>query len=267
MGCWNATCMGFHLPILAGEPVIAFVLMENPYEPHGTYSTTEYTPILAIRGEYDEYGGLEEIKDRDAVLAMLRAIPDVKARSAKGRPSPYVPETVNDFIEKCSAGLYVAESSATGSTGRKAPLALRVVFMKPAFLDLAKTDPANRAFLDRLNRLAALDGISAAEPGFVGAMQMATQLDTCVSHESPHPVARRLLARNLIANPRYAASSYVDIATASCVLDDLRMAWHVPSGGGSQRSVSRMNGAFIDAYGNICAEMPNDDGPDDDEEE
>ena len=225
MGCWNATCMGFHLPILAGEPVIAFVLMENPYEPHGTYSTTEYTPILAIRGEYDEYGGLEEIKDRDAVLAMLRAIPDVKARSAKGRPSPYVPETVNDFIEKCSAGLYVAESSATGSTGRKAPLALRVVFMKPAFLD------------------------------------------TCASHESPHPVARRLLARNLIANPRYAASSYVDIATASCVLDDLRMAWHVPSGGGSQRSVSRMNGAFIDAYGNICAEMPNDNGPDDDEEE
>lgn len=67
MGCWNETCMISHLPIKAGEDVVAFVIAYTNWKEGSNasgvcYSTDVASPFgLPIFGKYDDYGGVEDI--------------------------------------------------------------------------------------------------------------------------------------------------------------------------------------------------------------
>ena len=67
MGCWNGTCMVSNLPIMAGEPVVGFIIVYSSFEDEKNFSGTCYPedrarPIsLPIYGVYDDYGSIEEI--------------------------------------------------------------------------------------------------------------------------------------------------------------------------------------------------------------
>lgn len=69
MGCWNGTCMISNLPIMAGDKV-KLVFLHAPYGGAGSvlnqsaycYPTGILSPaFLAITGEYDDYGTIENI--------------------------------------------------------------------------------------------------------------------------------------------------------------------------------------------------------------
>ena len=74
MGCWNGTCALTHLPIRHGEKVRAFILIPSHFNfkpAEGvdfsgggiTYSTDAYYPLtLGLKGEYNDYGGVEKVK-------------------------------------------------------------------------------------------------------------------------------------------------------------------------------------------------------------
>ncbi len=64
MGCWNETCMVSNLPICAGDRVVIIPIIENKSGDIGVYSTDYWAPFLPfVRGEYDDYGSIENAND------------------------------------------------------------------------------------------------------------------------------------------------------------------------------------------------------------
>lgn len=83
MGCWNATCMLTKLPILSGEPCFAVFMVPRDRDHQDTVdSTGMYRPITPlIRGNYDEYGGMEYIQNLDSVQRCLDGVEFRKSTS------------------------------------------------------------------------------------------------------------------------------------------------------------------------------------------
>lgn len=66
MGCWNGTCFFSGLPIIVGDPAVIFPI-----------TTDDCSSVLyPIYGEYDDYGGLINIKE-NAVTAKMVELFDV----------------------------------------------------------------------------------------------------------------------------------------------------------------------------------------------
>lgn len=60
MGCWNGTCGLSGLPIISGEEVYIFPIVES-YRDSFCYSTALYNPtIIPFRAKYNDYGAGEE---------------------------------------------------------------------------------------------------------------------------------------------------------------------------------------------------------------
>lgn len=72
MGCWNETCMLTRLPILEGERAAAVLLAQRPDIQDMSSPDCAFMPIsLPVVGEYNEYGGLENIQKDPAALHVL----------------------------------------------------------------------------------------------------------------------------------------------------------------------------------------------------
>lgn len=78
MGCWNGTCMVSGLPIVHGDPIVCLVIKQNT---SGTWGSECYCYAEAqlvshpIFGEYNDYGGIENIEDNpdnDKLLDFLK---------------------------------------------------------------------------------------------------------------------------------------------------------------------------------------------------
>lgn len=68
MGCWNETCAITQMPIHVGDPVVLVFLtkVDRHAENHNGFCHVNdiWTPkFLPVFGEYDDYGGLEEIQE------------------------------------------------------------------------------------------------------------------------------------------------------------------------------------------------------------
>lgn len=77
MGSWNGTCGLTQLPIQQGDKVALFVLKRDRFPSTSgggfVYSYNQYSPIcVPIFGEYDDYGGVENIyKNEEVAYAHL----------------------------------------------------------------------------------------------------------------------------------------------------------------------------------------------------
>ncbi len=102
MGCWNETCGITNLPILSDQPVRLFLLVgvADVNEGHAghCYSNDQWTPrFMAIKGKYDDYGGLEDIQEdwntRWIISELRDAITEVRLRTAGtiNIDNPYAP--------------------------------------------------------------------------------------------------------------------------------------------------------------------------------
>lgn len=97
MGSYKETCMLSQLPISAGDKVVGFILKtnHNTVPRHINRSTMLYAPSsFAIRGTYDDYGGLVDIIDESFHITYLFASFLDKA------PSPLIADfTLPNLIE------------------------------------------------------------------------------------------------------------------------------------------------------------------------
>lgn len=99
MGCWNATCMLTRLPILHDEPCLAILMVpvdpdyQNMTDPAGMYMPI--TPL--IRGDYDNYGCLEYIRNIPEITSCLGAL-EFRVRCQKDGKT--VVSGVESIIEK-----------------------------------------------------------------------------------------------------------------------------------------------------------------------
>ena len=76
MGCWNETCQISNLPIMAGEECLVF-LVENVdisrKRPISSGLGSKYKVVCSpVCGEYDEYGGLDNLVDKYNVLPIFK---------------------------------------------------------------------------------------------------------------------------------------------------------------------------------------------------
>jgi hypothetical protein len=78
MGCWSETCGITGLPITVGNPCVAFLLVrselhEHQISPSGyCYADDLWSPLeLPVFGTYDDYGGLENIREDNNVRRLL----------------------------------------------------------------------------------------------------------------------------------------------------------------------------------------------------
>ena len=110
MGCWNGTCMISNLPILSGEKVKLVFLTKNFEKPEilnssgFCYSHDLLTPaFLPISGEYDDYGGIENItKDFNykIIEEFFKRIFPSKIKNCDDECENWDLETIIHYIER-----------------------------------------------------------------------------------------------------------------------------------------------------------------------
>ncbi len=78
MGCWYNTCYISKLPIFSDEDIVLILLRENKYRQSSPFTCCpqdNFVPFgLPIYGKYDEYGGIEDITNKEDVLDYLNSV-------------------------------------------------------------------------------------------------------------------------------------------------------------------------------------------------
>ena len=102
MGCWNGTCGISQLPINAGQRIWAFLIgvahySDCRYASGFCYSTDLGFPMsLPIRGEYNDYGGIESIEESYNTEIILDTYLN------DGEKFPDIGTFLNDYVERDS---------------------------------------------------------------------------------------------------------------------------------------------------------------------
>ena len=273
MGCFNETCMGSNLPILAGEECVLVMMVENPYVPTGVYATTGYAPMLAIYGTYNDYGGLEKIQDEETALKLLASIPNLCVKTDEGL-QPYTVTTLEDFLEaSCRYGLYATKVRGVLKGVAKDTLAIHTVFLKPGFVNLVDQvaeytstmreiglhiEKAKQAVLTH-NMVETEHKLRPEESRSKGpnmerldlhikAMDAVRYVEDMITKSSPNPAADMFITSCWMTEPEYTTKMVMDLIKANVALGHLRKSWHIPSGAGSQNSISDIQKAFAKFY-------------------
>ena len=87
MGYWNETCGISNLPIKRGDRIVMFLLVSPSHMPISTGMaldpTTYRMPMyFAIRGTYNDYGGIEGVEDADELFEYLNKLKILKGNEA-----------------------------------------------------------------------------------------------------------------------------------------------------------------------------------------
>lgn len=72
MGCWNETCMVSNMPIEYGEEVVMLIIQENRLDSNGAYYNSYWFLCSVMFGEYNDYGGIENVYNSDFALEWLK---------------------------------------------------------------------------------------------------------------------------------------------------------------------------------------------------
>lgn len=116
MGSWTNTCFLSHLPMPAGSPVVAFLLVELGQAPKFS-PCSSYAPLgLPVTGVYDDYGGVDEVT-LDPVQDALWKARDGYARLIVEREqgeNPYHDLPVNFEILAKEGFAHLAERAERG---------------------------------------------------------------------------------------------------------------------------------------------------------
>lgn len=107
MGCWNGTCGITSLPIKWGEKVYALLLVDTGSFPNVRYYADDNAVMLGFpfKGEYDDYGCLENIEIKDYVWDFILK-QNYIIKDNKGNEKEFVPEDMEQLIREIET-LYV----------------------------------------------------------------------------------------------------------------------------------------------------------------
>ena len=109
MGCWNATCNISHLPIRHSERIVVIPLISTafPKNTNTCYVSDNFQQMaLPIRGEYNDYGGIENIEISPENEALIRSyefykLKDDNAELDKNDVENYVLVKQPNDIQEC----------------------------------------------------------------------------------------------------------------------------------------------------------------------
>ena len=119
MGCWNGTCNISNMPIFAGDKVVFIPLMRihDSVVFNACYPTDNFIPLgFPIVGEYNDYGGLEDIEISDVnrdyfyTLNFYFAGRDEEEKYRKVKKYDNFEDFVNNVL-CCAEGCYVDVSN------------------------------------------------------------------------------------------------------------------------------------------------------------
>lgn len=264
MGSWNETCMVTHLPIFAGEPCLGVVLMEASYWSAGCYATSEYTPIFSVRGEYDDYGGLADIKEESQIMSVLRTLNPHQLDDTGVLVPAADLETFHDFVEACQNGLFVKQTRGVTSSGKK-QLRLKVIYIKECVLQLAKQNLEDRYKEDPDLKEYVETSYASAEKATLAYTEAMANGETggplFDKDWAVYEAINKLFALFPTSYPMVTAKSFVrdiwekewkrflpmyhELMQLTMLLGDLRKNWSPTSGTGSQEDVTPIHRKYL----------------------
>lgn len=211
MGCWNETCMLTHLPILAGERTVAVLIAQHEIHNSNCHPDGVFQPIsLPIAGDYDDYGGLENIERNSAVLLGLSETELYRNNDFTGcsfTPVPTVDmQTAPDWEQRLSNLIENARHDTlfikdpTTATGFRRVF---VVMMKDEFVTFARRAAKQRTSLWCMDSITYLLSLS---PNL----------------------------RPAVREKRLSKKDVQPLMWLNCFMNDMRIAWHPTCGSGSQ---------------------------------
>lgn len=232
MGCWNETNMLTGVPIPAGERCLAVILLQNHGRNGGCYPCHAYLPIMAIEGDYNEYGTLENT-DPGWDKMIKAAFPDL-ARDA-------APEGITTrFIQDANGGGLSVTEPGKDSTATS----VRVAFLTSRTVDLAvkyyrDTYPKEAGELEKI--LGSAAGFTRSGDGtkdYFAWRNIMRDIRPAVTGQYTSLLANLIIQDCFQIDPDLYAESVHMTAMLNEFLDDVREAWHIPSGSGSQRGAT-----------------------------
>lgn len=245
MGCWNETCMGTNLPILYGEKCTVIFMIESPYEQSGCYAANQYMPILALHGTYDDYGTIDKIINPEAIE--LLNLLDIVVLDDHRQPQIYQNEKgIQGLISDAASGnLFVRPKRNAVTSDAKPVTALRAVFLKNSFVDAAM-QYGSEAYEERYRLTLGHITDDMDEYFLFGAMR--DLMLYVMSSSKPNPTVRWFFCDAFKRDKETAASNLKTVCVLNGFLDELRKAWYVPSGSGSQESLCEAQKLFLELY-------------------
>ena len=245
MGCWNATCMLSHLPIFSGEETYAFLIARMPHEGRNWYASSRWTPVAMFTGKYDDYGGLDDIKNERSHLELLQKFGfDIKSFS--------------------EWPLYDFEAEEVSIDGKVIPVSI-IMTRKDITDEMLQAFKEHYPDYEKNIRYFHEQFLSCREE--LLAFHSNPDSDVCntpknfaytIVKENTHFAFNNLCGiynMDIIGASilEEAALKYEDLAQdvltmnmITTMLDIMRMAWHCPSGSGSQSTDTTLNHILCD---------------------
>ena len=212
MGCWNETCMVSHLPICYGDRIVVLPIVENPKDNGGIYATGYWAPFLPfIRGEYDDYGSVENTND--PVFEQI-------AKTFLPKGEPLLEFTGDDFVNNLVSQVLRREC------GFDSPQKVSFAFVHEAIFDemIQKCSRAEECWLHVCDN---------TRP-FTEKWRYAEGVYCC--QHAYYPSSLNLIS---ILMEMGEEKRIEEMTKFTFALDDLRMGYHPTIGSGSQDGVSK----------------------------
>ena len=237
MGCWNQTCMCTNLPVLYGEKCMIALIIESPYDSSGCYASDQYVPVLLLHGDYDDYGGIEDVTSKERLPFLEHIAPF--SRNNDGTYEPYKIHELSDFLHEASLNRLYVRQQGISKEGREF-CHIRTVCLKKGVLDMAKQN-LNDTADDNDNWLPNMES-DLDSPG------AATFIKNMLVTSLPNPYARNFFGKTLKTDRAAAIENAKELIAVNYLLTDLRKSWHIPSGGGDQSSLCDAQNLFLNFY-------------------
>lgn len=142
MGCWNETCGFTRLPIKNGDRVVVVITaspMPSYAESYVYYNDKAVMHGMAFRGEYDDYGSVENI-DCNPLLQDFLLKQEYYEKTRSEEIKKFVPKTMENLCDKISEGcIYIGKSIRTNEGA-----ALRLFMMHEELYDILMNHYKNR---------------------------------------------------------------------------------------------------------------------------
>lgn len=248
MGCWNESCMVTGLPILYQQECAVVLLAEPHHKNRSGHVSSAYCPIFIITGHYNDYGGLEPDPKNEPKLELLQ-----KALHQK-KTSQSITEWFNQLIHNETA--MPTKPCALNKTDTRS-ISVQAVFLHKEVLDMAHKNtqgyPSITPLLEEILNTKEAKQRAKKENDFNTEERMDLKLSELIIRilELDAVVnwpAQAIISKLITHDTIITLQMLKQIVELNILLEDLRKAWHIPSGSGSQESIEPAQKLFLKVY-------------------
>lgn len=243
MGCWNESCMVTGLPIMYQQECAVVLLTESLHKNRTGHVTSVYAPIFIITGNYNDYGGLEPDPKNEPKLELLQKILHVKTDQP-------IADWFNQLIIK---GTSMPTKQFALDDKDTIVITVQAVFLHKAVLDMARENARFHNLTPLLTEIRnTADAKQNAKDSNTEELidwQLTKQISRLFDFETVVNFPAKIILNKLVTcDTTISIPMLKQLVELNIVLEDLRKAWHIPSGRGSQESVEPAQNLFLKLY-------------------